>query len=218
MDTAIARKHMVDSQVRPNDVTDLALQAAMSELPRERFVPANRRALAYVEQDVPLFDDRWLLKPRDFSKLIDAANVQPDDLVLDVACGYGYSSAVLARLASVVVGIEDDEAIASGASERLSDVGIDNAVIVHGPLEKGCAGQGPFDVIVVAGGVESGLEHLLAQLKEDVGRLVTITVDGPVGSAKLFTRSGGAFGDRTLFEAHPGGVIPAFRKSQSFQF
>ncbi|NNU16745.1 protein-L-isoaspartate O-methyltransferase [Parvularcula sp. ZS-1/3] len=209
---------MVDSQVRPNDVTDFALQDAMSELPRERFVPADKRALAYVEQDVPLFDDRWMLKARDFSKLINAANIQKDDLVLDIACGYGYSTAVLAKLCNVVVAVEEDEAIVTGASERISELGIDNAVVMANPLAEGCPAQGPYDVIVVAGGVEDNLEPLLKQLKEDVGRLVTVRVEGRVGTATLYTRSGEVFGERKLFEAHPAGVIPAFRKKAGFAF
>ena len=210
MNTAIQRKHMVDSQVRPNDVTDFGLQAAMAELPRERFVPADKRALAYVEQDVPLFEDRWLLKARDFSKLINEAIIQPDDLVLDVACGYGYSTAVLAQLAGVVVAVEEDESVCAAATEKLAAAGVDNAVVITNPLAEGYEKQAPYDVIVVAGGVEGNLDGLLSQLKPDVGRLVTIEVSNRVGTAKLYTRSGEAFGERKLFEAHPAGVIPAF--------
>ena len=218
MDPATQRKHMVDSQVRPNDVTDFSLQAAMAELPREMFVPADKRALAYVEQDVPLFEDRWLLKARDFSKLIDAANIQKDDLILDVGCGYGYSTAVLARLGSVVVAVEDDEAVSQAATEKLTALNIDNAVVMHRPLAEGCENQGPYDVIVVAGGVEANLEGLLKQLKSDVGRLVTIAMNGPVGTATLYTRSGDVHGVRKLFEAQPAGVIPAFQKPSGFEF
>ena len=218
MDPATQRKHMVDSQVRPNDVTDFALQAALADLPREVFVPADKRALAYVEQDVPIFEDRWLLKARDFSKLIDAANIQKDDLVLDVACGYGYSTAVLAKLASVVVAVEEEEAVVQSASEKLSALNIDNAVVMGKPLQEGCENQGPYDVIVVAGGVEANLEGLLKQLKSDVGRLVTIVTAGRVGTATLFTRSGDVHGVRKLFEAHPAGVIPAFRRASGFEF
>lgn len=218
MDIAKARKHMVDSQVRPNDVTDFALQAAMAELPRERFVPADKRALAYVEQDVPLFEGRWLLKARDFSKLINAAHIQDTDLVLDVGCGLGYSTAVLARLASVVVGVEAEEGDVDQASERLSEQGFENAVVMKNPLADGCAKQGPYDVIVVAGGVEERPDGLLKQLKPDVGRLVTILVKDRVGKAMLYTRSGDAFGERPLFEAYPAGVMAGFEKPASFQF
>ncbi|MEE4213263.1 MAG: protein-L-isoaspartate O-methyltransferase [Parvularcula sp.] len=218
MDTVKARKHMLDSQVRPNDVTDHALQAAMGELPRERFVPADKRHLAYVERSVPLFDGRYLLQARDFAKMIDAANVQRSDLVLDVACGYGYSAAVLSRLASVVVGVEDDETVVAKASERLAEQGCDNAVMMHNPLTEGCAKQGPYDVIVLAGGVEDGLTNLLHQLKPDAGRLVTVMMNGRVGRATLFTRAGEAFGERTLFECYPPHVLPGFGKKATFTF
>ena len=218
MDTALARKHMVDSQVRPNDVPDLRLQIAMEQIPREMFVPANKRALAYVETDVPLFEGRWLLKARDLSKLIHGASIQPGDLVLDVGCGYGYQTAVMARLASVVVGVEEDEAVAERAGERLADLAIDNAVVVTSELSQGCAKQGPYDVIVVAGGVSRNLDTLLSQLKPDVGRLVTIVMDRGVGHATLFTRAGDAFGRRRLFEAHPPGLLPGFKESEGFTF
>jgi protein-L-isoaspartate(D-aspartate) O-methyltransferase len=218
LDTAIARKHMVDSQVRPNDVTDFALQAAMLELPRERFVPADKRALAYIEQDVPLFEDRFLIEARDFAKLIDAASVQPTDLVLDIGCGYGYSTAVLSRLCSVVVAIEDDETATATASERLAELNIDNAVVMNAPLNEGCPKQGPYDIIVVAHGIQQGLDPLLAQLKDDVGRLVAIQAEERVGYATLYTRSGKVYGERRLFESHPPNILPSFRKKRAFQF
>ena len=218
MDLARARKHMVDSQVRPNDVPDLRLQKAMETLPREQFVPANKLALAYVEKDVPLFEGRWLLKARDLSKLIHAASIQPDDLVLDVGCGYGYSTALMARMAGVVVGLEEEEDVAARASELFGDLGVDNAVMVTAPLAEGCPKQGPYDVIVVGGGVERNLETLLAQLKPDVGRLVAIVMDRGVGHATLFTRAGDAFGRRRLFEAQPAGVLPGFNQSEGFVF
>lgn len=218
MDAAKARKHMVDSQVRPNDVTDIRLQAAMASLPRERFVPANRKALAYVERDVPLFEDRALLKAREFAKLVHAANIQPTDLVLDIGCGYGYSTAVLSRLAGVVVGLEETEELAAKATERFSELSLDNAVMMNGPLEQGCAKQGPYDVIVIAAGVEAGLETLLDQLKDDVGRLVAIRVENGVGTGTLYTRSGNAFGVRKLFECHAATVLPGLTKPEEFQF
>lgn len=218
MDLALARKHMVDSQVRPNDVPDLRLQTAMQTVPRELFVPANRRALAYIERDVPLFEGRWLLKARDFSKLVHGATIQAGDLVLDVGCGYGYSTAVMAQMAGVVVGLEEDDEVAAKATETFAALGIDNAVMVQHPLPEGCPKQGPYDVIVVGGGVEGKLDALLSQLKPDTGRLVAIVMERGVGHATLFTRAGDAFGQRRLFEAQPGGVLPGFNHSEGFVF
>ena len=218
MDLALARKHMVDSQVRPNDVPDLRLQSAMERLPREAFVPTNRRHLAYVEADVPLFDGRWLLKARDLSKLIHGAAIQRGDLILDVGCGYGYSSAVMANLCGVVVGLEEDDAVVAKASENFTALGIDNAVTVQNTLAEGCEKQGPYDVIVVAGGIAAHWEGLLQQLKPDVGRMVAIVMERGVGQATLFTRAGDTFGRRRLFEAHPPGVLPGFNHSEGFVF
>ena len=218
MDLARARKHMVDSQVRPNDVPDLRLQRAMETIPRELFVPTNRQNLAYVEKDVPLFEGRWLMKARDLSKLIHAATIQPGDLVLDVGCGYGYGAAVMAALAGVVVGLEEDEEAARRASDAFGALGIDNAVMVTNALTEGCAKQGPYDVIVIEGAVEAQHEGLLAQLKPDVGRMVAIVMDRGVGHATLFTRAGDAYGSRRLFEAQPMGVLPGFNHSAGFVF
>ena len=218
MDTAKARKHMVDSQVRPNDVTDPALIRAMATLPREVFVPANRASLAYVEKDVPLFEGRWLLKARDFSKLLDAAKIRPTDLVLDIGFGRGYSSAVIAHLASVVVGLEDNEAAIADATSTCADFGFDNTAFVEGPLSEGYAEQGPYDVIVIAAGVEELPEALFDQLNPAGGRLVTIEMKRGVGHAMLYTRHEDAIGDRRLFECHPAGVLSGFAREAGFVF
>lgn len=218
MDTAKARKAMVDCQVRPNDVPDFRLQRAMEDIPREVFVPANRRGLAYVEKDIPLFDGRWLLKARDFSKLIHGAGIKDTDLVLDVGCGLGYSTAILARLGAMVVGLEVGADIVAKASERLAEIGEDHAAIVEGVLPSGYPNEAPYDVIVVAGGVEQGLDALLEQLSPTGGRLVTIMVERGLGTATLISRNGDHFGHRALFECHPAGVMAGFERAPSFEF
>lgn len=218
MDFAAARKHMVDSQVRPNDVTDFALQAAMETLPREDFVPSNRKALAYAELGIQLFEGRWLLQARDFSKLIHAAGIRKGDLVLDVGCGYGYSAAVISRLAGMVVALEEDAEIAARAEQQFGDLAIDNAVSVSGPLTEGMVGQGPYDVITIAnGGIAERPEKLLQQLKPG-GRLVAIVVTGGIGRAMVYTRAADGVGERAVFEAQPPGILPGFEKSAAFTF
>lgn len=218
MDFATARKHMVDSQVRPNDVTDSALQSAMETLPRENFVPSNRKALAYAEMGIKLFDGRWLLQARDFSKLIHAAGIRKGDLVLDVGCGYGYSTAVISRLAGMVVALEEDAAVAAKAEAKFGDLAIDNAVSVSGPLTDGMVDQGPYDVITIAnGGIAGRPEKLLDQLKPG-GRLVAIMVAGGIGRAVVYTRAVDGIGDRAVFEAQPPGILPGFEKSAAFTF
>ncbi len=218
MNYAVARKHMVDSQVRPNDVTDLNLQGAMEQLPREAFVPSNLQAMAYAEMDLQLFDGRYLLQARDFSKLAHAAGIKETDLVLDVGCGFGYSSVVLARLASMVMAIEADEAVVQSAEQRIADLAIDNVVVVAADLAAGLENQGPYDAIVLSGGaVEVVPDALLQQLKEG-GRLVCIKIEDGLGYATVYTRTGDKFGARQCFEAMPDGVMSGFAADKKFVF
>ncbi len=218
MDFATARKHMVDSQVRPNDVTNAALQQAMETLPRELFVPGNQQSMAYAEMDITLFPGRHLLRARDFAKLVHAAGIKPDDLVLDIGCGYGYSSAVLARISGMVMALEDSEEHASAAETKLADLGLDNLVVLHRPLTEGLPKQGPYDAIVLASGaVEEVPPALLAQLK-DGGRLVCIRMDNTPGQATVYVKSGDSIGQSAVFEASPAGIISGFARGKAFAF
>jgi protein-L-isoaspartate(D-aspartate) O-methyltransferase len=217
MDFATARKHMVDSQVRPNDVTDLKLLKALEITARERFVPEAQKPRAYMEMDIPLFKGRWLLEARDFSKLIHAAGISDQDLVLDIGCGYGYSTSILSHIAGMVVALEDNPDIVAEAEKNLSDDQRDNEVVVEGTLTQGKPDQGPFDAIIIAHGVEFVPDELLAQLK-DGGRLVTIIKRDAIGQAVLITRNGDDFGHVALFEASPAGILPGFQKESAFSF
>jgi protein-L-isoaspartate(D-aspartate) O-methyltransferase len=153
-DYAVARLAMVNSQIRPSDVTDHRIQDAMGEIPRELFVPKSMLAKAYADTEVELSDGRTMLRPVHLAKLIQAADIRSSDVVLDMAFGRGYSTAVLARLAETVVGLEQDGAgFAAKAGERLAEIGANNAVVVEGDLKTGVPGQGPFDVIFVNGAV-----------------------------------------------------------------
>jgi protein-L-isoaspartate(D-aspartate) O-methyltransferase len=207
---------MVDSQLRTENVTDYDLLAAMSEIPRERFVPAEQAPLAYVDRDVPIGPSRWLMEPAPFARLVQAAEVAATDIVLDVGCGTGYSAAVLARLADSVVALESDAGLAALASETLMDLGVANAAVVNGPLEEGYPSEGPFDVIVVEGAVEVVPDALLDQLK-DGGRLVAIVGYGRAAAARVFTRSAGDVASREAFDAAVM-PLPGFRKPQAFVF
>ncbi|MFW5661479.1 MAG: protein-L-isoaspartate O-methyltransferase family protein, partial [Oceanicaulis sp.] len=177
-DYAKARTAMVNSQIRPSDVTDHRIQDAMGEIPRELFLPKSQLSKAYADAEVALSDSRAMLRPREFAKLVQAARIRPTDVVLDIACGRGYSCAVLAQLAETVIGLEDAESkLASKAGDRLSKVGADNAVIVEGKLAEGVPGQGPFDVIIVNGAVAKPAKAWIDQLA-DHGRLAVIERDG----------------------------------------
>jgi protein-L-isoaspartate(D-aspartate) O-methyltransferase len=195
-----ARLHMVQRQLLPNQVTDARLIAAMGEVPREAFVPENRRDIAYGDENLELAAGRYLMEPRVFARLLQAAEIAPADVVLDVGCASGYSTAVLARLAATVVGLEADKALAADAARTLSQLGIDNAVVVEGSLAGGLPKQGPFDVIVVEGAIERRPDDLLRQLAEG-GRLLAVHIQQGVGRATLWRRSGELTARRDLFDA-----------------
>ena len=171
IDFAAARRMMVDGQVRTADVTDLRLLAAMGDVPRERFVPAGKAELSYLDLDLPAGDSagRFLLKPMVLAKLIQLADIAPTDHVLDVGCATGYSSALLAQLAGSVVALEQDRALVRAAEQALA--ARSNVKVVMGPLTAGWPVAGPYDVILMQGATEIVPATLLRQLKNG-GRLV----------------------------------------------
>ncbi len=216
MDYAAARHNMVENQIRTNKVTDPALIAALEELPRELFVPKVVRGIAYGDEDVKVADGRYLMEPMVLARLLQAAAVRPGDMALDVGCATGYSTAVLARLASAVVGLESDPALAAEAGERLSRLNIDNAVIVEGPLTEGYRRQAPYDVILMGGRVDELPPGIVAQLAEG-GRLVAV-IGGPgMGRACVVTKPGTAGSRRPIFDAAVP-VLPGFERQQGFVF
>ena len=213
------RVKMVEGQVRTTDVTDAALLAALFEIPREEFVPAQRRALAYIDEDIQISEGRpgrFLMSASPFAKLIQLAQVQAGDLVLDIGCGTGYSSAVLARIAGFVVALESDSGLAAEAGGRLAALGCENVSVVEGPLQAGHAAQAPYDVIVVEGAVDEIPAALTDQLKEG-GRLVAIVGNGHSGRATLWRKENGLVSSVATFNA---AVTPldAFRREVEFVF
>ena len=216
-DFAVARYNMVESQLRPNKVTDQRVVDAMMSVPREAFVPAASRGVAYVDDALAVAKGRYLMEPMVFARMLQAAEVQPGDVVLDIGCGTGYSCAIIAQLAATVVGIEADPDLAAKAGNALADVGVDNAVVIAGPHNVGYPDQAPYDVIFVNGAVAEAPSALLEQLA-DGGRLVTVVrgEDG-VGVARLFRRISGAVSSRALFETLPA-VLPGFEAKPVFRF
>lgn len=214
-DFAAARVAMVDSQVRPSDVTRLAVIQAMLAVPREAFVPEALVPVAYLGEHVPLAPGRVLLDPRVFAKMIDALELGAGDRVLDLGCGLGYSTAVMARIAGEVVALEEDPALAAGARARLGTQGV-AARVEEGALAAGLAGQGPYDAIMVEGAVEELPEALLAQLAPG-GRIVAIFTEGQAGQVRLGLRTGERFGWRRLFDA-TAPVLPGFARIKAFEF
>jgi protein-L-isoaspartate(D-aspartate) O-methyltransferase len=218
-DFAAARRMMVDGQVRTSDVTDQRLIAAMLDVPRERFVPDHNAALSYLDLDVAVGEGgaaRRLLKPMVLAKLIQAAGIGPQDRVLDVACGTGYSSAVLARLARTVTALEDDASLAERSRDNLRALGIDNVKVVTGPLPDGWSATAPYDVIVLNGAAETVPEQLLHQLA-DGGRLVGVVGQAPASKAVFHLSTGGRATGVPIFDA-AAPALPGFAEPPGFVF
>ncbi|UWQ84577.1 protein-L-isoaspartate O-methyltransferase family protein [Leisingera caerulea] len=213
-DFAERRRMMVDTQIRPSDVTKYPIIEAMLAVPREQFVPAAQREAAYADKNVSLGGGRVLLEPRTLAKMLDALDIQSDELVLDVACGLGYSTAVAARVAQMVIGVEEDEDLAEDAQALLSETGADNAIVHTGPLAEGAAEHGPYDVILVQGGAEKLPAPLLAQLK-DGGRIAALMMNGALGEVKIGYKSGTGISWRFDFNA-AAPVLPGFAAAQEF--
>lgn len=208
---------MVDTQVRPSDVTKFPIIEAMLHVPREVFVPPHLREAAYVGENLDLGGGRTLLDPRSFAKMLDALDIGPGDVVLDLGCGLGYSTAVLARLADFVVGIDDDAARADEAQAQLSAQGIDNAVVMAGPLTEGAADNGPYDAIIVEGAVERMPDTILAQL-QDGGRIAAIFAEaGALGVVRIGRKAAGRVVWSYGFNASAP-VLAGFEREMDFQF
>jgi protein-L-isoaspartate(D-aspartate) O-methyltransferase len=215
-DFEAARRSMVDSQLKPNQVVDTRVADAMAEVPRELFVPDGLADVAYVDEDLPIGPGRFLMEPVVFARLLQAAAIEPDDVVLDLGCGTGYSTVVLARLAATVVAMEPDAELRAQAEQTLTKMGADNAVIVDGDLTAGTPGQGPFDVIFLNGAVETIPDGLRDQLAEG-GRLVAVKNADGIGKTMVFERQGALFSTRELFDAAIP-LLPGFAKSPGFVF
>jgi len=211
---ASRRVMMVDTQVRPSDVTKFPIIAAMLAIPREVYVPDRLREAAYFGQNVDLGGGRVVLEPRTLAKLLDALDIQPDEVVLDLGCGLGYSAAVIARLAEAVIAVEEDEAMAAEAQRLLAVEGVDNAAVLAGPLPAGAPKHGPYDVITVQGGVEAVPGAVLEQIR-DGGRIGAIFMTGALGRAMVGYKIDGQVTWRFSFNA-TAPVLPGFAAARGF--
>lgn len=213
-DFALRRQMMVDTQVRPSDVTKYPIIAAMLAVPREVYVPLDRREVAYVGENLLIAAGRVMIEPRTFAKLLDALDVQPDESVLDIGCGLGYSAAVLARLAEAVVGVEADPALADLAQRTLSAEGVDNVAVITGPLVDGAPKSGPYDVIMLQGAVEQIPAALTDQLREG-GRIGAVFMEGSLGVAKIGYSVARTISWRPVFNASAP-LLPGFGRQAGF--
>jgi protein-L-isoaspartate(D-aspartate) O-methyltransferase len=215
-DFAGLRTKMVDGQVRTTDVTSLPLLDALLSVPREEFVPAARRNLAYIDEDLEIAPGRYLMEPSPFARLVQLAEIQPGDFVLDVGAGTGYSAAVLSRLAGSVVALEQDPALAARAQAALSSLGYDTVAVVEGSLADGYPAQAPYDVILLEGAVETIPQALFSQLK-DGGRLLAVEGHGNSGVVRVYVKHGSSVSARRAFNAAVK-PLPGFNNLPTFEF
>jgi protein-L-isoaspartate(D-aspartate) O-methyltransferase len=218
-DYAAARTIMVDTQIRTEGVTDYRIIRTMGEVPRERFVPTSARPFAYTDADILVKEEghhRRLMRPATLARLIQAAEIAPADFVLVVGCATGYAAATIAGLATAVIALESDEQLAAEASQTLMALGIGNVAVVTGPLERGYASEGPYDVIFIDGAVEEIPETLFAQLKEG-GRLVAVVGYNRAAPAMVYTKTDDDIGGRPVFDAFAP-ALPGFAKPKAFVF
>ena len=223
-DTAKMRRMMVDGQVRTADVTDARILSAMIDIPRERFVPQAKAALAYLDLAIPVGEHenapgaRKLLTPMVLAKLVQALQLEEGARVLDVGCATGYSAALLARICSAgtVVALEEDAALARQSRDALAEYGVTNAEPVRGKLAEGSEKGAPYDAILVEGAVELLPAALTRQLA-DGGRLACILGAGPAAKAMLYLSDMGQISGRPIFDA-AAPVLPGFAKPAAFVF
>ena len=214
-DFAMRRTMMVDTQVRPSDVTKFPIIDAMLSVAREDFVPTGQREAAYMGGNLPLGGPRVMLEPRTLAKMLDALDINNYELVLDVGSVFGYSSAIIAHMAEAVVAVEENEEMFAESQEALSCAGIDNVILHSGPLADGAAQHGPYDVILIQGGVEALPVALTEQLKEG-GRVACLFMKGALGEVRIGYNLDGKMNWRMSFNAGAP-VLDGFANKNAFQ-
>ncbi|MET4100738.1 protein-L-isoaspartate(D-aspartate) O-methyltransferase [Roseovarius sp. MBR-78] len=213
-DFAARRTIMVDTQVRPSDVTKFPIIDAMLRVPREGFVPTRLREVAYLGENLDLGGGRVLLAPRTLAKMLDALDIGGGDLVLDIGPAHGYSAAVIAHLAEAVIGVEDDAALVEEAQRALGEAGADNVVMIEAALAEGARDHGPYDVIVIEGGVGDLPDGVAGQLKEG-GRIACLFGEGALGVVRIGYKIDGRINWRDAFHA-AAPVLPGFERQTVF--
>jgi protein-L-isoaspartate(D-aspartate) O-methyltransferase len=217
MNLFVARSHMIESQLRPNKVTDDRVLGAFAGIRRELFVPEHLRQVAYIDDDIPLGGGRYLMQPMVAARLLQTAAINSTDAVLIVGAGTGYESALTAMLARNVIALEEDPELARQARAALVEHAIASVSIVEGPLQQGYRLRGPYDAILFGGAIAEVSPEVAAQLT-DGGRLLAVVKPGNgVGRATLMIRTGGAFARRVIFDASTR-LLPSFAPKHAFEF
>jgi len=214
-DFTAARLNMIESQVRPNGITDRRIIAAMERVPRELFVPEARRSVAYMDEDVPLAHGRALIEAMAFARMLQHATVRPADKALLVGAATGYGAVVMSAMAASTVALECDSLLAAEARRNLQNA--QNVRVVEGPLEAGAPSEAPFDVIIAEGRVEEVPQSLLDQLA-DGGRLVAVVGEADMAQACVYTRTGSAIAVKQVFDASVAALPGLKKKKPAFVF
>jgi protein-L-isoaspartate(D-aspartate) O-methyltransferase len=217
MDYALARRTMVENQLRTNQIEDARVVAAMGRIPRELFVPTTLKGISYVDEDLPLGNGRYLMEPLVLARLLQVAAIGPEDVVLEVGCGNGYNAAVMSQLASTVIALESDPGLVAESTRLFGELELDNIVVVEGSLRDGYAEGGPYDVITFGGAVTDVPAALFDQLAA-AGRVVAVVSPRRnIGKIKVFSRSDGGTVEREAFDAFTP-VLPGFEIVPKFTF
>ena len=216
MDYVAARQNMVDCQILPNRVVDQRIIDALLKIPRERFVPDHLTGIAYIDEVVPLGDQRYVMEAMVVARLLQTADLNATDVALSIGCGTGYATAVLAQVVDTVVAVESNKGLAQKASENLAAIGLDNVAVVEGILEEGNVEQGPYDVIFFDGAVHT-VPHAICEQLAERGRLVAIVAGERIGTAYLYSRFGGVISKRNVFDAGTP-LLPGFGLRKAFAF
>jgi protein-L-isoaspartate(D-aspartate) O-methyltransferase len=215
-DFTLQRTNMVESQVRPSDITDRRIIRAMLDVPREQFCPANSCATAYMDLDVKVTPTRYLTATRVLAKLIQGLDLSDTDHVLHVGAATGYTSVILARLAAKVTALEVDADLAATLNQNLATLDLKSVTAVTGALAAGHPGAAPYDAILIDGAIADVTQSLLDQLR-DGGRMVGVVGIGRVGRITRWQRRGIAIDTRVIGDAGAP-ALPGFNKVAAFVF
>ena len=218
MDFKIARKNMVENQIRANKVTSLNIINAFLDVPREKFVPDALQEISYVDEDIQLSRNRFMMKPMILARLFQSLNLKGNENILHVGSNSGYGSAILSRMCSSVISLESDKKLFETSIHTFSNMGFDNVVPLHGSMENGVEKEAPFDIIFIEGSIETEPKSLFGQLNEN-GKLIAIIrpANIKIGKAKLFFKISNEIGLENLFDAQVS-KLSIFRSKAKFSF